>query len=142
MMVARSPYVENVGLLMKDLDQATTKLTAISKKEKVASPNELNDIIKVLNKVNENLDTSFWEAKKLAPEGMTASIEKALQAVQLFHRIRPELTRAAQLTAGQAIASLKDALDRAVDGFDRNIKNLKKIKLGQKVVKPGETKNA
>lgn len=142
MMVKSSPYSENVGLLMKDLDRATTHLEAINRKAQGASKQELDALMGVLHDVNSTLDPRFWEDKKLAPEGMHDKIEKALNEVQALKRSHPEKDRAGQRNVDQAITSLSLALKEALDDFDKNLRDLKKYKIGQKVEKSGESKRS
>jgi flagellar biosynthesis GTPase FlhF len=141
MMVERSPYIEKMGLLVKDLNQATQQLEEISRKPQ-ATKQELTDLIKVLQHLNKTLDPRFWEEKKLAAEGMSASIERALAAVRLFQSTQPALgNRSGQRNVDQAIASLSSALTAALNTFDKNLRNLKDYKIGRKVEKTGESKH-
>jgi adenylosuccinate lyase len=134
MMVDQSRYVDNVRSLIKDLDQAATKLTEISAKQKISNQ-EIKDLMSTLKNVNVNLDPSFWEDKKLAPEEMKVTIEKALNASALFQKV-------AQKNVEQAIASLFASLTSTLNDFDKNLRNLKELKIGQKVEKSGESKRA
>lgn len=141
-MVERSPYIGNVGQLIRDLDQAAQRLAEISKGRE-ASKQELNDLIGVLHKVNDNFpDKNFWEEKRFAPEGMDESIEKALAAVMLFKRNQPEKNKLGQKNVEQAIISLFAALSKEISALDAHLKNLKKYKIGQKVEKSGESKES
>lgn len=142
MMVQRSPYTENLGLLMKDLDRATIKLEAINSMPQQASKQEVNDLIKVLHDLNSTLDPSFWEDKKLAPEGMNEKIEKALHEIQHFQRRHPEHDRGGKRNVDQAITSLSSALKEALNVFDKNLRDLKKFKIGRRVEKIGESKQS
>jgi hypothetical protein len=142
MMVARSPYVENPKQLIKDLDQAVTKLEEIGKKRQEISNQEMKDLISVLHKFNETLDTGFWEDKRLAPEGMKTSIENALLAITLFNLNQPIKEKGKQKNVDQAIASLFATLAYELNDFDKNLKNLKEIKIGRKVEKTGESKHS
>ena len=67
---------------------------------------------------------------------MSSSIEKALAALTVFQR------KAGQRDVDQAIASLSASLNAALKSFDSNLKNLKDYKIGKKVEKPGESKQA
>jgi hypothetical protein len=130
MMVERSPYIENVGQLIRDLDQATMKLEEINRKPQAVSKQELNDLIKTLQNFNTILDPAFWEDKKLA------------FAIQLFQRYHPERDRTSQRNVDQAITSLFSALNSALNAFDKNLRDLKKYKIGRKVEKSGESKHS
>ncbi len=141
MMVERSPYTQNVGRLLKDLNQATLKLEEISTKPE-ATKQEINDLIKTLQHFNQILEPSSWEEKKLAPEEMSSSIEKALAAVQLFQSIQSKADRTGQRSVDQAIASLSSVLTLALNTFDKNLRNLKDYKIGRKVEKISESKHA
>lgn len=140
MMVERSPYVENAGQLIQDLEKATTHLEKISQKPQDISKQELDDLIHALSHFNENLDPSFWGEKKLALEGISEKIEKALIASQLFQRISPEKDRSGQRNVDQQIVSLSSALTAALNTFDKNLRDLKKHKIGVKVEKASESK--
>lgn len=142
MMVERSPYVENMGLLIRDLDQATIKLEEINRKPQAVSKKELDDLIKVLQEFNTTLDPAFWEEKKLVFEGMNEKIEKALNAIQLFQRYHPERDRSNQRNVDQAITSLFASLSTVLNTFDKNLRGLKKYKIGHKVEKSGESKHS
>jgi uncharacterized protein YeeX (DUF496 family) len=142
MMVARSPYVENPKQLIKDLDQAVIKLAEISKKKQAISNQEMTDLISVLHKFNVTLDTGFWEDKRLAPEEMKSSIENALLAITLFNLNQPIKEKGTQKNVDQAIISLFATLAKEVNDFDKNLKNLKEIKIGRKVEKTSESKHS
>ncbi len=142
MMVQRSPYTENLGLLMKDLESATTKLEAINSMPQIVSKQELNDLIVVLHHLNDTLDTSFWEDKKLVPEGMNEKIEKAFHEIQHFQRRHPDSNLSGKRNVDQAITSLSSALKEAVNTFDKNLRDLKKFKIGRRVEKSGESKQS
>src|SRR5437868_5571459 len=96
MMVERVPYTENVGKLIQDLIQAISKLEEIIKQPQSVSGQKISELMNALTRFNSNLPPSFLEGKKLVPEEMTASIEKALRATQLFQNQHPDATRAAQ----------------------------------------------
>lgn len=136
------PYVENVGQLMKDLDQATMKLEEINRKPQAVSKQELNDLIKTLQHFNTTLDPDFWEEKKLAFEGMNEKIERALNAIQLFQRYHPEIDSSTQRNVNQAITSLFSALNSLLNDVNKNLMGLKKLKIGRKVEKSGESKHS
>lgn len=141
MMVERPPYTENVTLLLKDLDQAATKLEEMSQKSQ-ATQQDLNDLIKTLQHFNQTLDPNFWEEKRLTSEGISASIERALAAIRLFQSTQPgKEDRSGQRNVDQAIVSLSAALTRALNIFDNNLRNLKDYKIGRKVEKTRESKH-
>lgn len=142
MMVEQSPYMKTMGLLLRDLDQATAKLEAINTQSQTFSKQELNDLIHVLQHFNQTFDPAYWEDKKLVPEGMTQKIEKALVASQLFQTSHPTKDRSGQRNVDQAITSLVSALNAALNRFDKNLRNLKDIKFGQRVEKTGESKQS
>jgi hypothetical protein len=137
MMVERLPYTENVGQLIKDLNQATTKLEEMSRQQpQSVSGQKVADLMAVLTRLNTVLYPKLLEGKKLVPEEINVSIERALQATQLFQSTHPEATRAAQRNVDQAIASLTSSLTAELTRFDKNLKNLKKkFKVGHRVEK-------
>lgn len=141
MMVERSPYVENVGQLLRDLDQAASKLMQAGQAQQGPTHQEMKSLISVLQNVNTTLDPSFWTDKKLAPEGMNATIEKALKALELF-QTNPQANRGAQKTVDQAVASLFSTLSKEIKDFDKNLRNLKKYKFGRRVEKSSESKDS
>jgi hypothetical protein len=128
-----------VERLMKDLEQATKKLEEINQKPQTTE-HELKDLITALQHFNKTLPASL-DDKKLVTEGMgmNKKIETALNAIQVFHRQHPEKDRR---NVDQAIASLSSALMEALNAFDRNLKNLKEYKIGQKVEKTGQSKQS
>lgn len=133
-MVDQSRYVGNVGSLKTDLDQAAAKLTEIGGKNTI-SKKEINELSTILNHVNSNLDPTFWADKKLAPEDMNVTIEKALKALALFQT-------ATTKNVDQAIISLVSSLKSTLNAFDQNLRNLKDHKIGRRVEKTGESKHA
>lgn len=136
MMVEQSHYVDNLGQLLNDLDQAAAKLNEITEKKQAVSKQDLNDLIHALKNFNTTLDPSFWENKKLAPEeGMNTTVEKAIKALDLFKRT-------ASKNVEQAIVSLFATLASELNVFDKNLIGLKELKLGRKVEKSGESKRA
>lgn len=139
MMVERMPYT---GKFVAELNQATKKLNEISQGQKTVSQQELKDLIKVLNQLNEACKEGFWKEKKLAPEEMQDGIEKALVAIQLFHRHQPDKNKGAQKSVEQAIASLFSTLSAEINDFDRNLKTLKDHRIGVKVEKTGKSKQS
>lgn len=137
-MVERVPYTDHVGQLIKALDQATTKLTQIGQAAPDFSPKEAKELIQILQNVNTSINPSILAGKTLVPEGMNASIEKALKAVQLFEMNQPQTNRGAQKTVEQAVTSLSSILSKEIKDFDKNIRNLKKYKIGRKIEKVTE----
>lgn len=131
MMVEQSRYVENVGSLHRDLQQATKELRAMSGNQMI-SKQDIQGLMSTLQHVNANLDPSFWADKKPAPTEMKVAIENALAAVALFPKVAPK-------NAEQAITSLFSSLNSTMKDFDKNLKNLKKYKIGRKVEKTSET---
>lgn len=83
MMVQESRGVDQFSLLLKNLDQAATKLTEISGKKEV-SQNEIKELMSAIDHVNSALGSSGLKDKKVVPEEMNAKIEKALNAVAPF----------------------------------------------------------
>lgn len=133
MMVERSPQID-VGQLMKDLDRATHTLETMSHTPQTVSKQDLNNLIKVLQNVNANLGSSNLEAKKLVPEAMNIKIEKALTAILLFQRSHPEGS-GVHRNVDQAIVSLSSSLNAVLRTFDKNLRDLRKYKIGQRVEK-------
>lgn len=143
MMVERPPSTENVSLLIKNLDQAKIVLEEINNKPQINSK-QIDDLIRVLQNLKKNWHPSFWDDKKLATEGMDDKIETALAAIQLFQGRRHSEKEAGQRNVNQAITSLVSALNAALNTLDkeRNLRDLKKYKIGQRVEKTGETKHS
>lgn len=121
-------------VLLNNLDQATAKLTEISE-NKMISPKEVKDLMKALDHVNSSLGTGGLKEKKVVPEEMNRSIEKALQAVALFHTAGTKNTQ-------QAITSLFSSLTSSLKDFDKNLRNLKKHRIGRRVEKVTEGKKS
>ncbi len=138
MMVERLPYTESEGQLLKALDQATIKLTQIGQTAPDFSPKEAKELIKILQHVNTVIDPSILSGKTLVLEGMNTSIEKALKAIQLFEMNQPQTNRGAQKNVDQAVTSLFSTLSKEIKDFDKNIRNLKKHKIGLKIEKVEE----
>lgn len=137
-MVEQSRYVENVGSLMKDLAGAAAKLSEAGGKNAI-SPQEMKDLMKAINHVNANLDPTFWADKTLAPAAMNATIDKALMALALFQKVPPSAKN-----VEPAIVSLFASFNSTLKDFDKNLRNLRKYKIGQKVQpveKTGESKD-
>lgn len=144
-MVERSPYIQNVGQFLEELDQATEKLTEISQSKKEISQKELKELIAVLKDCNATFGTGFWDDKKLTTdteEEIKASIKQALEAIQLFNTNRPDKNKAAQRNVEQAIVALFATLTSEVRDFDKNLKNLKDYKIGRKVEKSQQSKQS
>jgi uncharacterized protein HemX len=141
-MVERSPDVENIEQFMTNLNQAAEKLNEIRQKKQEFSGQELNELITVLNRFNTAFDPNFWEEKKLVPEEMSADIEKALAVLQLFQSNQPEKNKAAQKNVDQAITSLFSTLSKEISAFDKNLRNLKKYKIGLKVEETYQSKQS
>lgn len=127
MMVEQSRYVENVHALKQDLEIATKKLTQVSGKGQL-SPEEVKEVAAAIQTVNSNLDPAFWNGKKFV-SGMDEAIKSALGALALFHIARNSRN------AEQAIISLFDSLRKELKDLDKNLRNLKKYKIGQRVDK-------
>jgi hypothetical protein len=138
MMVDRLPQTESVGQLLKALDQATTKLNQMGQIPNDFSPKEAKELIKVLQNVNTTIDPNILTGKTLIPEGMSTSIEKALKAVQLFEMNQPQANRGVQKNVEQAVTSLSSILSKEIKDFDKNVRNLKKYKIGRKIEKVTE----
>lgn len=141
MMVDRSPYTQNIGQWMKDLDQATVKLKEFNSSPQTVSRQEINDLMNTLQDLDSTVDPSFWANKNLSSEGMHEKIEKALREIQIFQMRHPEKTLAGQRNVIQAITSLSSALKSALNKLDKN-RNLRDIKLGRRVKKSEESKHS
>lgn len=138
MMVERSPGIENMGPFLNDLSQATEKLTELSAKSKrVLSPQELKGLITALDKCNDfmNSMTTNLGERLVANVELNAKIEQALKAVLLFQKTQPE--RKSE-DVERVIISLFSSLDRALDTFNKNTRDLKKYKIGRRVEKIDE----
>lgn len=140
MMVERSPYTNNMSQLMKDLDQATSKMNHInSSKSASISSHDLTELMGVLNDLN-SVEPSFWGQKTFTSEGMNEKIEKALLQIQLFQRRLPANDRSGQRNVDQAIVSISSALKSALNRLDKNLRDIKKLRIGRKVEKSKESK--
>lgn len=132
MMVEQSRYVQNVTSLQNDLVKATTQLKEVSG-NKMISSQEIKALTTTLQNVNTNLDPTFWSDKNPAPTKMQGTIENALAALALFPKAPPK-------NAEQAIVSLFSSLTSTLRDFGKNLRDLKKYKIGQKVEKVDEAK--
>lgn len=126
MMVEKAPSID-LDLLLK----ATTKLNEIAGKKQAVSRQDLNELHNVLRQFNTQLDPRIWESKKIAPEEMSGTVEKALNALDLFKRNK---------NVEQAIASLYASMISDLNAFDKNLRDLKDLKLGKKVEKSSESR--
>lgn len=129
------------GELVKSLDQAAAQMHHISQPTHAASSGELKKLISVLEDCNASLNPNILHDKNLAPAQMKASIEKALAAVALFNLNRPEHSAAAERTVGQAIAGLFSALRSEVGKLDKNLRDIRKYRIGQRVEKSQRSKD-
>lgn len=135
MMVEQSRPVNTVGSFLKNLDNASTKLTEIGGKSQI-SPEEMKELMKTLNKVNDHLsDPTLITAKKMVPEKVDASIERALIALALFQRV-------GHRNVEQAITSLFSSLNSTLNDLGKNLRTLRKHRIGKRVEKTGESKGA
>lgn len=145
-MVERSLYIDNVGLLKADLQQATTKIEALQKKEPQSiSPQdeqEMKELIQVLHKLNENIAPGALEEKKFVLEEMDESIRNALEAIDLFNVNQPAANKTAQKNIRETIVSLFASLSSEIKTFNKNLKDLKKHRIGQKVVETQKSKQS
>lgn len=135
MIVKRISYTEGIDNFLTNLDETTVKLEEINDKRGVISQKELKGLTTLLHRCNETLEGSLGE-KKFVPEGMNASIEKALQAVLLF-QITKE--KAMQRNVDQAISVIVSSLNRELKQFN---KNLKKFRIGRKTEKTNPSKQS
>ena len=139
MMVEQSPYT-SVKQWVSDLDRATQKLENINNHLLAMSEQELTELIDVFQQVNTSFDSSLLKDRTfVTPEGMNQKLEKILNAIQLFQRNHPTQDRSNQRNVDQAIASLVFSLRSAMTKFDKNLRDLKKYKIGQKVEKAEES---
>lgn len=140
MMVERPTFPKNIGQLMEDMDQAADQLTKMTEGEaKSYSRQAVNKLISTLNHFNTHIGGDFWSEKKLVAEEMDATIERALNALLMFQG-RPE--KAAQKNVDQAIVSLFSDLNSQLSKFKQNLRNLKKHRIGHKVVKTSASKQS
>jgi len=144
MMVEYSPNTKNIDQLIRDLDQATMQLEEINSKPQLVSNREFNDLIKVWQNFNANLNPTIWGEKKFLfaemLEGMNEKLMKALNAIQVFQRLHPG--RDNQRSVEQAINSLVFTL-KELNKFDKKLKelrDLKKYKIGDRTEKSNESK--
>lgn len=124
------------------LREAAEKISEVSQGKNTISKQEIKDLISKLKHVNASFEPGFWEAKSLIPEEMNKSIEKALNAIQLFQRHQPEENKLAQKNVEQAVISLFSTLSETVKDLDKNLKkNLKEeYKIGKRVEKTSKSK--
>lgn len=130
-----------VGQLMSSLDQASQEIHNLSKPTHTASSGELKKLIGVLEDCNASLNPNILQDKNLAPAQMKASIEKALLAVAIFNSNRPENNAAAQRSVNQATAGLFSALRSEVEKLDKNLRDIRKHRIGRRVEKVNESKD-
>jgi len=93
-----------------------------------------------------SLNPVIWEGKKTVFEGLFKGIDEkinnALNAIQVFHHQHPESDPKTQRNIEQAINSLAFTLRSVLNSFDKNLRDLKKHKIGQRVEKPSKSKSA
>jgi hypothetical protein len=73
---------------------------------------------------------------------MNQKIEKALAAIQAFQLYHPEKDLSGQRSVNQAITSLFSSLNAVLKKVNNNLKDLKKHRIGLRVEKTGESKQA
>lgn len=135
MMVEQPRNVDPLGTFNKSLDEATAKLHEYSGK-KTATTQEVNELLSALDQANSSMQSANLREKKVVPEEINRRIENALLAVALFQ------TTGAK-TMQQAIASItSSALSNSLKDFGKNLRNLKKHRIGRRVEKIEETKKS
>lgn len=134
MMVEQPRSIDPLGTFNKSLDDATAKLNEFSGK-KIASPHEVKELLTALDHANSSMEAAAdLKGKKVVPEEMNRRLENALQAVALFQAMGAK-------TMQQAIASITSSLlFNSLKDFGKNLRNLKKHRIGRRVEKTAETK--
>lgn len=139
-MVTRSDHTENIDHFLKNLDRATDCLIAINQKPE-ATNQELTDIKHLFENINESFEAhSFvFGEKKFESEAMKPTIEKALQAIFQYQR-NQSLSPPGRRNVEQAIISLSSSLKETLNTLDKNLRNLRKIRIGKKLEKSDQSK--
>lgn len=134
-MVERPAHIANINLFLQHLDKATDCLIAINQKPD-ASNQELTDLNHLFENLNDAFAAgpSFLGEKKIESEALSPTIEKALQAIFQYQRL------VGRRNVEQAIISLSSALKETLNTLDKNLKNLRKIRIGKKLEKSGQSK--
>ena len=133
MMVDSSPFTHNSVQFEKELINLANQIEGVSRSSKPLSESEIRELTNKIEAFNSTLNEGFWKDKKLSPEKSHSTIEKALLAIALFQGKR---------NIDQAIVSLTASLRSALLAFDKNLRDLKKIRIGRKISKSGESKHS
>lgn len=141
LMVERSHFIKNSAQLSHYINQATLKLAEVAEAKKSVSQQELKDLIKVFHDFNTQYDPSFFSDKKLVPEELSSPIENALKAILLFQNATQK-EKAIQKNIDQAIVILVSQLNREIKTFDKNLRDLKKIRIGRHIEKTNKSKHS
>lgn len=125
----------------KPLFNAGEPSKGFSAKSQIFSKQQLKDM-NLFQDFNSSSDASIFMNKSLTFEGMNKKIENALNQLLHFQRQHPERDRAGQRNVDQAIVSLSSSLKETKKKHDKNLSNLKKHRIGQKVVETKESKHS
>lgn len=150
MMVERAPITQNFDQkILEDLDQATLIInTLTNKNQQQLSNQDLNNLIRALNKFNGDFQSSatssgIFQGKNLVPsQQVKAGIEKALQALYLFQANQTDRGMAAQVNIGKAAVALFAKVNKEIEEFGKNLsklRQLKKHRLGEKIENIGKS---
>ena len=137
MVIEHAPFTRNTDELLGDLTKAAKQLEEINKKVHGISSIETHNVANMLEGLNKSLTPILWEVKS-APfqgldEGMHHKIQKALDALVVFQSYHPERNPSTQRSIEQAITALAFTLKSVLSSFDKNLGDLKKYKIGQRV---------
>lgn len=138
--------VEHVRPVGEMLDQAAKSLHEVSQTSpgKPVTPQNLKNLIGVLQECNDHLPSSLQD-KSLGgdiSQQLKKSIENAIGAVLIFKGNQTLGTAAAEKNVSQAIVGLWSALNNEVKKFDKNLRDLGKYRIGQRVEKTNKSKES
>lgn len=138
--------VEHVRPVGEMLDQVAKGLNEVSQTGpgKPVTSENLKSLIGVLKECNDHLPSALQE-KNLGgdiSQKLKESIEKATGAVLLFKGNQVLNTAAAEKNVSQAIVGLWSALNSEVKKFDKNLRDLGKYRIGQRVEKTNKSKES
>lgn len=140
-MVESPSYIGEIKRFRDDLTSATQELEALHRHlPQALSKEELDELNHILKHLNETLKPSSMEKKSVAFEAMSEKIGKVLLAIQLFHNQNPQISEANRRNVEQAIVSLASSLSSALGKPDKNLRDLKKHRIGRRIEKVQEAK--
>lgn len=143
MMVDRAPHLGDLGQFMNKLDKAAEALEAMNQKSQAVSKQDLDNLTKILQQLNQAIPSS-WGEKKFVFEGMNDKVAKILLAIQLFQTRNSAKEGASQRNVEQVITSLVSSFNssKEKERSDKTLKNLREYKIGRRVEKTHKGKES